>query len=50
MISLRLITKHMWEMKGDKNKEEVRKFLVFKLVAKAEHIYFEKDMLFTTPK
>ena len=37
-------------MKGNKNKEEVRKFLVFKLVAKAEHIYFEKDMLFTTPK
>ena len=23
---------------------------MFKLVAKAEHIYFEKDMLFTTPK
>nr|POE55529.1 hypothetical protein CFP56_65383 [Quercus suber] len=31
-------------------KEQVRKFLVFKPVAKAEHIYFEKDMLCTTPK
>nr|POE60179.1 hypothetical protein CFP56_25380 [Quercus suber] len=31
-------------------KEQVRKFPVFKPVAKAEHIYFEKDMLFTTPK
>nr|POF10586.1 hypothetical protein CFP56_23360 [Quercus suber] len=30
--------------------EQVRKFPVFKPVAKAEHIYFEKDMLFTTPK
>ena len=27
-----------------------RTFPVFKLVAKAEHIRFEKDMLFTTPK
>ena len=27
-----------------------RTFLVFKPVAKAEHIRFEKDMLFTTPK
>ena len=30
--------------------EQVRKFPMFKPVAKAEHIYFEKDMLFTTPK
>ena len=30
--------------------EQVRKFPVFKPVAKAEHVYFEKDMLFTTPK
>ena len=28
----------------------MRKFPLFKLVDKAEHIYFEKDMLFTTPK
>ncbi|XP_075670028.1 uncharacterized protein LOC142639776 [Castanea sativa] len=34
----------------EQKKEQVRKFLVFKLVAKAEHIYFEKDMMFTTPK
>ena len=27
-----------------------RTFPVFKLVAKAEHIRFEKDMLFTIPK
>ena len=32
-----------------KNKE-VKKFHVFKLVAKTTHISFEKDMLFTTPK
>nr|POE44831.1 hypothetical protein CFP56_75991 [Quercus suber] len=31
-------------------KEQVRKFPVFKPVAKAEQIYFEKDMMFTTPK
>nr|POE81072.1 hypothetical protein CFP56_61672 [Quercus suber] len=31
-------------------KEQVRKFPVFKPMAKAEHIYFEKDMMFTTPK
>ena len=30
--------------------EEVKKFPVFKPVAKAEHISFKKDMLFTTPK
>ena len=35
--------------KEQKN-EEVKKFSVFKLVAKAECISFEKDMLFTTPK
>ena len=29
---------------------QMRTFPVFKLVAKAEHIRFEKDMLFTTPK
>ena len=40
----------MWEMKGNKKKEQVRKFPMFKPVDKAEHIYFEKDMLFTTPK
>nr|POF24600.1 hypothetical protein CFP56_76388 [Quercus suber] len=34
----------------EQKKEQVRKFPVFKPVAKAEHIYFEKDMLFTTPK
>ena len=34
----------------EQKEEQVRKFPVFKLVAKAEHIYFEKDMLFTTPK
>ena len=50
MISLRMITRHMWEMKGNKRKEQVRKFPMFKPVAKTEHIYFEKDMLFTTPK
>nr|POE98084.1 hypothetical protein CFP56_55183 [Quercus suber] len=31
-------------------KEQGRKFPVFKPVAKAEQLYFEKDMLFTTPK
>ena len=30
--------------------EEVKKFPMFKPMAKAEHISFEKDMLFTTPK
>ena len=35
--------------KGQKN-EEVKKVPVFKSVAKAEHISFEKDMLFTIPK
>ena len=34
----------------EQKKEQVRKFFVFKPVAKAEHIYFEKDMMFTTPK
>lgn len=34
----------------EQGKEEVRKFPVFKPMAKAEHISFEKDMLFTTPK
>ena len=28
----------------------MRKFPLFKLVDKAEHIYFEKDVLFTTLK
>ena len=40
---------HVRNGKGQKN-EEVKKFPVFKPVAKAEHIFFEKDMLFTTPK
>ena len=39
---------HVGDEKEPKE-EQVRKFPVFKLVAKAEHIYFEKDMLFTTP-
>ena len=34
----------------EQKEEQVRKFPVFKPVAKAQHIYFEKDMLFTTPK
>jgi len=34
----------------EQKKEQVGKFPVFKLVAKAVHIYFEKDILFTTPK
>ena len=33
-----------------KGRGQRRTFLVFKPVAKAEHIRFEKDMLFTTPK
>ncbi|KAK9992409.1 hypothetical protein SO802_027394 [Lithocarpus litseifolius] len=33
-----------------KGRGQKRTFLVFKLVAKAEHIRFEKDMVFTTPK
>ena len=40
---------HVGNGKGQKN-EEVKKFPVFKPVTKAEHISFEKDMLFTTPK
>ena len=40
---------HVENGKGQKN-EEVKKFPMFKPVAKAEHISFEKDMLFTTPK
>ena len=40
---------HVGNGKGQKN-EEVKKFPVFKPVAKAEHISFEKEMLFTTPK
>ena len=35
--------------KGQKN-EEVKKFPMFKPVAKVEHFSFEKDMLSTTPK
>ncbi|KAL0013658.1 hypothetical protein SO802_000727 [Lithocarpus litseifolius] len=34
----------------EQKEEQERKFPVFKPVAKAEHIYFEKDMMFTTPK
>ena len=34
----------------EQKKEQVRKFPVFKPVAKTEHIYFEKNLLFTTPK
>ena len=33
-----------------KGRGQKRTFIVFKPVAKAEHIRFEKDMLFTTPK
>ena len=33
-----------------KGRGQKRTFPVFKPVAKAEHIRFEKDMLFTTPK
>ncbi|XP_030958475.1 uncharacterized protein LOC115980352 [Quercus lobata] len=33
-----------------KGRGQKRTFLMFKPVAKAEHIRFEKDMLFTTPK
>ena len=33
----------------EQKKKEVRKFPVFKPMTKAEHISFEKDMLFTTP-
>ena len=33
-----------------KGRGQKRTFLVFKPVAKTEHIGFEKDMLFTTPK
>ena len=40
---------HVGNGKGQKI-EEVKKFPVFKPVAKAERISFEKDMLFTTPK
>ena len=40
---------HVGNEKRQKN-EEVKKFPMFKPVAKAEHIFFEKDMLFTTPK
>ena len=50
MMMLRTIEVHMWEMVRDKKNEEVKKVPVFKPVAKAEHIYFEKDMMFTTPK
>ena len=50
MISLRMITRYMWKMKENKKKEQVRKFSVFKPMAKAEHIYFKKDMLIITPK
>ena len=34
----------------EQKKEQVRKCPLFKPVTKAEHIYFKKDMLFTTPK
>ena len=50
MISLRMITRYMWKMKENKKKEQVRKFPVFKPMAKTEHIYFKKDMLIITPK
>ena len=40
---------HMGYGRGQKN-EEVKRFPVFKPMAKAKHIFFEKDMLFTTPK
>ena len=40
---------HMESGRGHKN-EKMRNFLVFKLVAKAKHLSFEKDILFTTPK
>ena len=34
----------------EQKKEQVRKFPMFKPMPKDKHIYFEKDMLFTTPK
>ena len=40
---------HVGDEREQKEKQ-VRKFPVFKPVANVEHIYFEKDMLFTTPK
>ena len=40
---------HVGNGKGQKN-EEVKKFPMFKPVVKIEHISFEKDMMFTTPK
>ena len=40
---------HVGNCKGQKN-VEVKKFSMFKPMAKAEHISFKKDMLFTTPK
>lgn len=40
---------HVGNGRGQKN-EEVKKFPVFKPVAKVEHISFEKDILFTTSK
>ena len=40
---------HVGKGRGQKI-EQKRIFPVFKPVAKAEHIRFEKDMLFTTPK
>ena len=33
-----------------KGRGQKRTFLVFKSIAKAEHIRFKKDILFTTPK
>ena len=40
---------HMGDEREHK-KEQMRKFLMFKPMAKAEHIYFEKDMMFTILK
>jgi len=40
---------HVGSGRGQKN-EKMRDFPVFKPVAKAGHLSFEKNMLFTTPK
>ena len=40
---------HVGNGRRQKN-EEVKKFPMFKPVVKIEHISFEKDMMFTTPK
>ena len=49
MIILMVIKVHVRNKSGQKN-EKMRNFLVFKPMAKAEHLSFDKNMLFTTPK